>query len=98
MLSADCYIYLVRRNLRKVTKKQIYRNMMQSMTIYGVEVWNGNKNNISIDMDCLKKNCKKSKLKRIRKPEIIGKMRVVSVVIAEVHKRQKVQKVIFGEV
>ncbi|XP_054257537.1 uncharacterized protein LOC128982603 [Macrosteles quadrilineatus] len=62
------------RGVSKKTKKRIYKSMVQSVVLYGSEVWELKQRNtgklLATEMDVLRRSCRKRRLDRVRNEDI----------------------------
>lgn len=82
------------KEIRRETKKRIYKSIVESVMIYGAEVWDVSKKNkqklLATEMDFLRRSCRKSRLERVRNTEIREMMDKEQTVADEIERRQLV--------
>ena len=73
------------RSITRNTKKHIYNSMVQSVILYGAEVWNvsnvNKKKLMAAEMDFFRRSCRRSKLDRVRNVTIRAKMNIDRTII-----------------
>ena len=82
------------RGVSKKTKKRIYKSMVQSVVVYGSEVWDLKQRNtgklLATEMDVLRRSCRKTRLDRVRNEDIRREMEVEGDILDEVQRKQLV--------
>ncbi|XP_044766695.1 uncharacterized protein LOC123322749 [Coccinella septempunctata] len=82
------------KNITKSTKKHIYRSMVQSVALYGAEVWDVSQINrrkiMATEMDFLRRSCRRSRLERVRNEIIRAEMDMGRSMAEEIERRQLV--------
>lgn len=80
------------KDIRKTTKKHIYKSVVQGIILYGAEVWDMNSINkrklLATEMDYLRRSCRRSRLERIRNEQIRESMGMERKITDEVERKQ----------
>nr|CAI5853376.1 unnamed protein product [Callosobruchus analis] len=82
------------KGIKKQTKNRLYKSLVESVMLYGAEVWDVSKRNkeklMATEIDFLRRSCGKSRLERVRNSEIRHMMGKEQTVADEIERRQLV--------
>lgn len=78
--------------IKKPTKKRIYKSIVQSIVTYGSETWEITQRNkerlLAVEMDALRRSCRVSRLQHIRNSEIRERMNTEETIIEDIEKKR----------
>lgn len=82
------------KDIRRETKKRIYKSIVESVMVYGAEVWDVSETNrrklLATEMDYLRRSCRRSRLEMVRNTEIREMMDKKHNITDEIERRQLV--------
>nr|CAI5864969.1 unnamed protein product [Callosobruchus analis] len=80
------------KKITRATKKRMYSSLVQSVTLYGSELWDvtkASKNKLmATEMDFLRRSCGRSRLERVRNDDIRMQMHMERHIHEDIEKRQ----------